>query len=182
MPQNLNEQATDQINEPASESTQEYLKDGKVFPNNWQIVTAGSDSLPTGDILVPLDYWQANHQQLAEHRGAVGVWIDSHEEIEEIASAVASLPVIAINFPKFVDGRGFSLARLLRERYGYIGEIRAIGEIIRDQLFLMQRCGFNAFQFDSEIDLSAASKSLNDFSDSYQVAVDQPEPLFKRHR
>ncbi|MDG1820010.1 MAG: DUF934 domain-containing protein [Porticoccaceae bacterium] len=159
-----------------------YLKDGQVIDNSYQLVSAESDTLPAGDILVAAAYWQANQQQLSEHSGNVGVWIDSHEEIEEFASTIAAAPVIAINFPKFVDGRGFSVARLLRERYGYIGEIRAIGNFIRDQLFMMQRCGFNAFQFESEIDMAAASQSLNDFSDSYQVAVDQPEPLFKRHR
>lgn len=160
----------------------QYLKDGLVADNSWKIVAADTDGLPAGDILVPVAYWQANHQQLAELSGNVGIWIDSHEVIEEFSSSIAVLPVIAINFPKFADGRGFSTARLLRERYGYIGEIRAIGQFIRDQLFMMQRCGFNAFQFDSEIDLAAASKSLSDFSDSYQVAADQPEPLFKRQR
>lgn len=160
----------------------QYLKDGVVTDNSWQVVAADSESLPAGDILVPAAFWQQNQQLLQDHSGQVGVWIDSHEEIEEFATTVARLPVVAINFPKFVDGRGFSLARLLRERYGYIGEIRAIGHFIRDQLFLMQRCGFNAFQFDSEVDLAAASQSLADFSDSYQVAADEPEPLFRRHR
>jgi uncharacterized protein (DUF934 family) len=160
----------------------QYIKDGQVVENNWQLVAAATETLPAGNILVPAAYWQANQQQLADHLGEVGVWIDSHEEIEAFSSAIAAAPVIAINFPKFVDGRGFSIARLLRERFGYIGEIRAVGHFIRDQLFMMQRCGFNAFQFDSEIDLAAASQSLADFSDSYQVAVDQPEPLFRRHR
>jgi uncharacterized protein (DUF934 family) len=110
----------------------------------------------------------------------VGLWINGDEEIEGIAQSIVTAPVIAINFPKFVDGRGFSVARLLRDRFGFKGELRAVGQIIRDQLFLLQRCGFNAFQFDSEIDLTEAVKSLADFSDAYQVAADQPEPLFKR--
>ena len=76
--------------------------------------------------------------------------------------------------------RGFSIARLLRERYDYQGEIRAIGNIIRDQLYLLQRCGFNGFELEAGIDLTEAAKSLQDFSDAYQVAVDQPVPLFKR--
>lgn len=160
----------------------QYLKDGVVTDNSWQLVAADSETLPSGDILVPVAFWQENQQLLENHSGSVGVWIDSHQEIEEFAATIAKLPVVAINFPKFVDGRGFSLARLLRERYGYIGEIRAIGHFIRDQLFLMQRCGFNAFQLDSDIDLAAASESLTDFSDSYQVAADEPEPLFRRHR
>jgi uncharacterized protein (DUF934 family) len=158
----------------------QYLKDGAVVDNSWQQVSADNESLPQGDILVPVSQWQEQQNTLASHVGAVGVWIDSHEEIEGFVESIIDLPVIAINFPKFADGRGFSIARLLRERYGYQGEIRAVGQIIRDQLFLMQRCGFNGFVFDADIDLVEASKSLQDFSDAYQVAVDQPEPLFKR--
>ena len=82
----------------------QYLKDAAVVDNSWQLVTADTESLPAGDILVPVNYWQANQQQLADHSGNVGVWIDSHEEIEEFAGSIAALPVIAINFPKFVDG------------------------------------------------------------------------------
>jgi uncharacterized protein (DUF934 family) len=158
----------------------QLLKDGNVIDNSWQLVDADTGALPQGDILISTSQWHKQQDVLADRAGAVGVWIDSHEEIEAFADGIIALPVIAINFPKFADGRGFSLARLLRERYGYSGEIRAIGEIIRDQLFLMQRCGFNAFAFDTELDLAEASKSLQDFSDAYQVAVDQPEPLFKR--
>jgi uncharacterized protein (DUF934 family) len=158
----------------------QLLKDGNVIDNSWQLVDADTDALPQGDILISTSQWHKQQDVLADRAGAVGVWIDSHEESEAFADGIIALPVIAINFPKFADGRGFSLARLLRERYGYSGEIRAIGEIIRDQLFLMQRCGFNAFAFDTELDLAEASKSLQDFSDAYQVAVDQPEPLFKR--
>lgn len=156
----------------------QLLKDGNIINNSWQLIS--DDILVEGDILVSVSQWQAQSDALTSRDGAVGVWIDSHEEIEDFAEAIIGLPVIAINFPKFADGRGFSLARLLRERYGYSGEIRAIGQIIRDQLFYMQRCGFDAFAFDADIDLADASQSLQDFSDAYQVAVDQPEPLFKR--
>ncbi|MDG1164026.1 MAG: DUF934 domain-containing protein, partial [Porticoccaceae bacterium] len=114
------------------------------------------------------------------HRGSLGVWIDGNEEIEAVAELLLVSPVIAIKFPKFADGRGFSVARLLRERYTYKGEIRAIGEIIRDQLYLLRRCGFNAFEFGAQVNLAEASASLLDFSDAYQVAADQPVPLFKR--
>ena len=158
----------------------QLLKDGAVVNNTWQLISADTDDLPQGDILISVSCWQAQRHNLANHAGAVGVWIDSNEEIEAFVATILDLPLIAINFPKFVDGRGFSLARLLRDRYAYSGEIRAIGQIIRDQLFPMQRCGFNPFAFETELDLVEASKSLGDFSDAYQVAVDQPEPLFKR--
>ena len=158
----------------------QLLKDGQVTDNTWTLVAEDAAELPAGDILVPLNLWQQQGSELAQHGGTVGVWLVGNEEIETVAELLIMAPVVAIKFPKFVDGRGFSMARLLRERYGYQGEIRAIGEIIRDQLYLLQRCGFNAFEFGAEVDLAEARKSLADFSDAYQVAVDQPVPLFKR--
>ncbi|MDB3967334.1 DUF934 domain-containing protein [Porticoccaceae bacterium] len=158
----------------------QLLKDGQVTDNTWTLVAEDAAELPAGDILVPLNLWQQQGSELAQHGGTVGVWLVGNEEIETVAELLIMAPVVAIKFPKFVDGRGFSMARLLRERYGYRGEIRAIGEIIRDQLYLLQRCGFNAFEFGAEVDLAEARKSLADFSDAYQVAVDQPVPLFKR--
>lgn len=158
----------------------QLLKDGQVTDNTWTLVAEDAAELPAGDILVPLNLWQQQGSELAQHGGTVGVWLVGNEEIETVAELLIKAPVVAVQFPKFVDGRGFSMARLLRERYGYQGEIRAIGEIIRDQLYLLQRCGFNAFEFGAEVDLAEARKSLADFSDAYQVAVDQPVPLFKR--
>ena len=158
----------------------QLLKDAQIIDNHWTRVDTDSDSLPAGDIVVHHATWQQRHAELCDHQGAVGVWFDGNEEIENFVDTIINVPLIAINFPKFVDGRGFSVARLLRERYGYTGELRAIGHFLRDQLFLLQRCGFNAFQFDHDVDLEQAAKSLTDFTDSYQVAVDQPQPLFKR--
>lgn len=158
----------------------QLLKDAQIIDNHWTRVESDSASLPAGDIVVHHTTWQQRQAELIDHQGAVGVWFDGDEEIENFVDTIINIPLIAINFPKFVDGRGFSVARLLRERYGYTGELRAIGHFIRDQLFLLQRCGFNAFQFDHDIDLQQAAKSLSDFTDSYQVAVDQPQPLFKR--
>ena len=158
----------------------QLLKDAQIIDNHWTRLDHNTHALPAGDIVVHYATWQQRHAELNDHQGAVGVWFDGNEEIESFVDTIINVPLIAINFPKFVDGRGFSVARLLRERYGYTGELRAIGHFIRDQLFLLQRCGFNAFQFDHDIDLEQAAKSLTDFTDSYQVAVDQPQPLFKR--
>jgi uncharacterized protein (DUF934 family) len=79
-----------------------------------------------------------------------------------------------------MDGRGFSVARLLRERYGFTGELRASGGVIRDQLCYLQRCGFSSFDLDADINIEAAVESLNDFSEGYQISVDLPTPLFRR--
>jgi len=108
------------------------------------------------------------------------VWIDSHEEVEQLGSAANRFALVAVRFPAFTDGRGFSTARLLRERYGYQGELRAIGDVFKDLLYYMQRCGFNAFAVREDKDIHEALKGLNDFCDGYQTSVDRPEPLFRR--
>ena len=163
------------------------LSHGIVTDDNWTLLDQPEGNLPSGNVLVPLSYWLQHRDnlvqhQLAQHSGSIGVWVDSHEEVEALADDLEKLPVIAINFPKFVDGRGFSSARLLRDRYAYQGEVRAIGQFIRDQLFLLQRCGFSQFSFANDIDLEAAALSLKDFSNGYQIAADQAQPLFKRLR
>jgi uncharacterized protein (DUF934 family) len=85
-----------------------------------------------------------------------------------------------VNFPKFNDGRGFSIGRLLRERYGFRGELRAIGDVLRDQLFFLARCGFDAFALRDDQDVDEALGAFADFSEAYQPALDQPVPLFRR--
>ena len=92
----------------------------------------------------------------------------------------ARIGVIAVNFPKFSDGRGYSIARQLRERYGYKGELRAIGEVARDHLHAMAQCGFDAFQLRAGEDPQDALEALRDFSEQYQATVAQPSPLFRR--
>ena len=97
-----------------------------------------------------------------------------------VAGAVGLAGVIAVNFPKFSDGRGYSIGRLLRERYGYKGELRAVGEVARDHLHAMEQCGFNAFQLREGEDPQEALTGFGDFSDSYQATAARPEPLFRR--
>ena len=85
-----------------------------------------------------------------------------------------------VNFPQFTDGRGYSIARLLRERYGWRGELRAIGDVLRDQLFYLSRCGFDAFALRDDQDPHAALTAFDDFSEAYQASVERPQPLFRR--
>ena len=158
----------------------QILKDEQVVSNSWILLDDSADTVPNGDILLSYEQWQNFADQIKDHQGQIGIWLEGHAEIEEIIEPLLALPLIAINFPKFADGRGFSSARLIRERYQYAGELRAIGGFIRDQLYLLKRCGFNAFQFSNEDELSGAAESLNDFSENYQVSVDQKHPLFRR--
>ncbi|HEY6240935.1 MAG TPA: DUF934 domain-containing protein, partial [Burkholderiales bacterium] len=89
-------------------------------------------------------------------------------------------PLIAVNFPKFGDGRGYSIARLLRERYGFRGELRAIGDVLHDHLFFMEQCGFDAFALREDQDAQEALSVFGTFSDAYQTSVQRPVPLFRR--
>ena len=98
----------------------------------------------------------------------------------ELATQLLGAPLIAIDFPKFTDGRGYSLARLLRERYGYQGQIRAVGDVLIDQLYYMSRCGFDAFWLREDQIVEDALNALDTFSLSYQPGTDTPEPLFRR--
>ena len=97
-----------------------------------------------------------------------------------LAGRLTALAVVAVNFPKYGDGRGYSIGRLLRERYGYQGELRAIGEVARDHLQLMAQCGFDSFQLREGEDAQAALDAFDDFSEAYQASAAQPQPLFRR--
>lgn len=156
------------------------IRNGAVVDDEWTLVgcDAIDQPLPEGPVIVPLALWQQQSAALAG-RAQVGVWLDSDQSPETLAADLDRLTVVAINFPAFADGRGFSYARELRQTHGFSGEVRAIGAFMRDQLFFLSRCGFNAFALDSD-KLQDALDSLGDFSETYQAAIDQPEPLFRR--
>ena len=162
------------------------IRDREVIADDWQLVPAFAEGaaahLPDGKLIVPLNVWLAQTDALTERKLPIGVWLDSNQDAAEIVNAVSNFAVVAVNFPKFADGRGYSIATLLRSRYGYKGELRAIGDVLRDQLFYMQRVGFNAFAVRADKDIHDALKALKDFSVAYQGSVDQPLPLFKRRR
>lgn len=164
---------------------QKLIKDGAIVENTWELIAkpegdAAEVAVPAGQVIVPLSVWVAQKAQL-QARKDVGVWLDSDEIAEDIGEEANNFPVIGVNFPGFMDGRAFSTARILRERYGFKGELRAVGNFIRDQLCYLRRCGVNAFAFaNPEADLEVAVKSLADFNEYYQASVDQPLPLFRR--
>ena len=162
------------------------IKNNRIVDDAWTrlVLTEGeapeSVVLPNASVIFPLAVWQAQRAAILARPHEVGVWLDSHESAETLAGDLAHLSVIAVNFPKFTDGRGYSTARLLRERYGFQGEIRAVGDVLQDQLYYMKRCGFDAYAVRADKDIVAALAGLDDFSDSYQAAADQPQPLFLR--
>ncbi|MFW5823986.1 MAG: DUF934 domain-containing protein [Marinobacter sp.] len=157
--------------------------DGTVVDDDWVVVDHPSEGeslrLPEGRCLIPAELWLAGHEHYAGN-DRIGLWLESHEEPEMIAGFVDQLPLIAVNFPKFSDGRGYSTARLLRERFGYRGELRAIGDVLLDQLQFMKRCGFDSYALRPDKDITKAARCLNFFSNAYQAATDNDEPLFRR--
>ena len=161
------------------------IKDRQLAADNWQLLKPTADGglppLPqTGDVIVPLALWLEQREALSSRAGRLGVWLDSHEEPASIAGDLDRFALVAVNFPTFTDGRGYSIARLLRERHGYKGELRAIGEVVRDHLFFMASCGFDAFLLRDDQDPEAALTAFGDFSDAYQASVERPLPLFRR--
>jgi uncharacterized protein (DUF934 family) len=96
------------------------------------------------------------------------------------AHRLGAVSRVEVNFPSFTDGRGYSIARLLRERHGYRGELRAVGDVQRDQLFNLARCGFDAFLLRTDEDAAGALAAFDDFSEAYQASVERPLPLFRR--
>ncbi len=110
----------------------------------------------------------------------VGVRIAPEDDAWTLGEHLEGVSLIAIEFPKFADGRGYSHARILRDHLGYKGELRALGDVLRDQLYVMSRCGFNAFEVRADKDIEDALGAFDTFSVRYQGAVDEPLPEFRR--
>lgn len=159
----------------------EIIKQGEIVTSAW--VHLGDDQpLPSGpaDVTVSLRRYLAERDALEASEATVGVRLLPADEIDEQLPVLLSLPLIAIEFPKFTDGRPYSLARLLRDRHGYRGELRAMGNVLRDQLFYMHRCGFDAFELSPGKSVHDALEAFGELTVRYQAAADDPRPLFRR--
>lgn len=142
--------------------------------------------VPAGRVVLPLSVWLARKAEFAARLavGEVGVWLEPHELVETLAEAQPDLnvfPLIAVFIERFADGRAYSTAALLRSRFGFKHELRALGDVLRDQLFFLKRCGFDAFQIRADRSAEDALASLNDFSEPYQAAVVIDQPIWRRH-
>jgi uncharacterized protein (DUF934 family) len=143
-------------------------------------------AIPAGKVIVPLSAWLARKSELGARldQGTLGVWLDSFELLEALIESVENInrfKLIAVNFPRFNDGRGYSVATLLRSRYGYTGQLRAIGDVLHDQLFYLKRCGFDAYALRADRNIDDALRGFKDFSEPYQATVDLSLPLYRRH-
>jgi uncharacterized protein (DUF934 family) len=138
-----------------------------------------------GKVLVPFAVWLARREELAERlaQGEIGIWLATHEVIESLVEAQPDLnafPIIGVYVERFADGRIFSLGTLLRTRYGFKNELRAFGDVLRDQLFFLKRCGFSSYLIRTDRSAQEALASLKDFTEPYQGAVDIAQPVWRR--
>ncbi|MBS3963402.1 MAG: DUF934 domain-containing protein [Methylomonas sp.] len=145
------------------------IKNKALSDNSWTFV-ADENPLPHGDISVSLQRWQAEKDAVLQHDGHHGVRLSPADSVDALANDLDKLDLIELDFPLFKDGRCFSQARLLRDKYHYQGEIRAVGRFLTDQVFYLHRVGFNAFELDSARDVDLALAALNDFSVRYQAS------------
>lgn len=157
--------------------------DARVEAELWRYAgLPGAEEVPlsAAPVVVPLALWLEKRAELGARREPLGVWLKPDDDPAALAADLAELAIIAVYFPRLSDGRGYSTAFLLRTRHGYKGELRAIGDVGRDQLFLLKRCGFDSFALAPQRDPEAAVPGLDDFSLRYQGSVDDPFPLFRR--
>jgi uncharacterized protein (DUF934 family) len=158
------------------------IKNGELVESSF-VDVSGAEEIPAqGAVIVSLEQWQAQREALLARGTPLGVRLRSEQPPELIAADLAHFSVIALEFPKFRDGRAYSYARLLRERYGYVGEVRAVGDVLLEQLFFMLRTGFDAFELQSDDPLRDFRTAVGEFSVWYQPAADgRPTAMQLRH-
>jgi uncharacterized protein (DUF934 family) len=154
------------------------IRHREIVEDGFLHVPDGNDLPASGDVIVSLDRYRELRSALQGRK--VGVQLRSDQEAKLVAEFLPDLALVAVEFPGFKDGRGYTTARLLRERFNYKGEIRAVGDVLRDQLYFMERCGFDAFELKAGKDIDGALKAFQEFSVTYQGATDDPRPLFRR--
>lgn len=161
------------------------IRNGGVIGDIWQVLVPreGEDpvtvTLPAGPLAVTLPVWKARREELVARTSPIGVRLETADDPADIADVLPRLALVAVHFPKIADGRGYSIAFLLRRRHGYMGELRAVGDVLRDQLPYLARSGFDSFQLREDADPHAALPSLRDFSVAYQAAADGRAPRFR---
>ena len=155
------------------------IKNNQVSSDTWQVISPETEALPSddGNYLAPMQLFLDDKNNFKAN--TMGVYINSDEDFAALKHDLDSIQLIALNFGVFADGRPFSIARTLRDKYDYQGEIRAIGNFIRDQLTYLKRSGFDSFSMQEPV-AEDILKSLTDFTEFYQAAHDESQPLFRR--
>lgn len=149
---------------------------GQVVDDPWTLVGDDEPLPENGPVIVTLARWQQDRESLIASGRPLGVRLATDQLAGTIAGDLPHLSLIALEFPSFRDGRAYSTARQLRDRYGFRGELRAVGNVLRDQLLFMHRCGFDAFEVPGADAAAAFARALGEFSVFYQPASDQRLP------
>ncbi|WP_297498835.1 DUF934 domain-containing protein [Ferrovum sp.] len=155
----------------------EVVVNRQIVPDTWARFSPEQPEAG-GDRLYRLEEWQAVRAQASA--GRAGLWVETDQDPEVLRPYLPELALIAIHIGSFADGRGHSLGRLLREVYGYQGEIRAVGDVFQDTVNELERCGFNGFSPRPGETAANLLRGLGLFSEAYQISVERPEPLFRR--
>jgi uncharacterized protein (DUF934 family) len=156
----------------------QIIKDRQILEDSWQVLAADAEVPSTGDLFVGLASWNAPDAGQGRS-GKLGLVLRPGDDVAAIEN-LDRATVVAVEFPKFTDGRGYSMARLLRERYGFTGELRAVGNVLRDQLLYMQRCGFTSFALQPGKDVQGALAAFEELPVRYQADANDRQPLFRR--
>ena len=149
------------------------IKDRRVVEDEWRHVGDAEDLPAEGGVIVSLNRWQNERVVLDGRNAPLGIRLNSDERPETIAPDLDRFDLVALDFPAFKDGRAFSTARLLRERYRYTGELRAVGDVLRDQLQFMLRCGFDAFEYSGATVADEVIAAFDEIGVVYQTAADR---------
>jgi uncharacterized protein (DUF934 family) len=161
------------------------IKDGQITEDSWLWLKEATgpevlQAAPGRRFIVPLKFWQTYREELLDSTDAPAVWLNSDELPSELVNDLALLPLIAVNFPSFADGRGYSIARELRQDYSYTGDIRAVGDVLRDQMAYLAKVGFSSFALRYDQDPQQCLDAISDFTTHYTATVVEPQPLFRR--
>jgi uncharacterized protein (DUF934 family) len=147
--------------------------------NTGPVAGAARAVAPARRVILTLAQWPAHADALTATGARLGICLEPADEPAAVVPLFERIELIAVRFPAFTDGRGYSAARLLRQRHGWKGELRAVGDVLRDQMFYLARCGFDTFGLKDGESVAQALKGFGDFSEAYQAAVDRG-PLFRR--
>jgi len=156
-------------------------RDGSFRPDAWRHLA--DDEAPAAGEAVTVSFkrWQAEPERWSDRTGPLGLRLPNDVPPAAFGPAATRFALIALNFPRFIDGRAYSQARLLRGRFGFKGELRAAGNVLRDQLLFMVRCGFDSFEVDA--DRARAEdwpQAFREFEQFYQPAADRGEPILRQ--
>lgn len=164
--------------------TMRILRNAELVEDDWTVLEDGRADIVAGAgrVIVTLARWRAERTALLAAHAAVGVLVPNTADIEAVYPEIEDRPLIVLQFPTFTDGRALSQAVVLRKRLGFGGELRAVGDVIRDLVFWLARCGFDSIVPRKDQSLEGCREALREITVAYQAAADEHTPVWIRRR